>query len=63
MKFLFKSITIYFKEDKRFDYKNNQKYNKSVNFQLDNISKINYKMLVILSYILSKLMSRKVQLV
>lgn len=57
-----KTITVYFENKKRFDYKNNHGCSKSANFYLDNISKINYRMLVILSYTLSKLRLKKIQL-
>lgn len=50
VKFLSKAITIYSTEKEEFDYKNNHRYNKSANFQLNNIGKINYKTLVVLSY-------------
>lgn len=63
MKFLTKAITICSREEEKFDYKNNHKRGKSANFSLDNISKINYKTLVVLSYISSGFGSRKVQLV
>ena len=43
-----KTVTVCSGEKKGFDYKNNHGYDKSANFWLDNISKINYKMLVIL---------------
>ena len=46
--FLSKVVTIYFGEEKRFDCKNNHKCKKSANFYLDNISKINCKILVFL---------------
>lgn len=59
MRFLSKALTVFFKEKKGFDYKNNYKYDKLANFCLDNIFKINYKILVILLYILSKLELRK----
>lgn len=55
MRFLPKVITIYFGKKIRFDYKNNSKYNKLANFQLDIINKINYKTLVVILNILSKL--------
>ena len=60
MRFLFKTITICFGEKKRFDCKNNHGYNKLVNFQLDNINKINCKIIIVLSYTSLGLGSRKV---
>lgn len=59
MRFLFKVITVYFKK-KQFNYMNNYRYGKSVSFYLDIINKINYKILVIISYISSELRLRKV---
>lgn len=58
MRFLLKIITVYFGEKKRLDCKNNYGYGKLANFQLDNISNINSKMLVVLSYILSGLLKK-----
>ena len=55
-----KAITICSGEEKEFDYKNNYECNKSANFRLDNISKINYRILVVLSYASSELESRKI---
>ena len=49
-----------FQKKKRFDSINNHGRNKLANFRLDNISKINYRTLVVLSYILLELASRKV---
>ena len=43
-----KAVTVYSGEKKGFDCKNNHGCGKSANFRLDNISKINYKMLIIL---------------
>ena len=60
MIFLPKAITIYSRKKARFDYKNNYGYGKLANFQLNIISKINFKTLVIISYTLSKLRSRKI---
>lgn len=54
------TVTIYFKEKNRFDYKNNYRRGKLDNFWLDNISKINYITLVILSYTLLGSKSRKI---
>lgn len=50
VRFLPKAITICSREKKGFDYKNNDKRNKSANFWQDNISKINCRTLVVLSY-------------
>lgn len=58
--FLPKTITVYFREKERFDYKNNHGYSKLAYFRLDNINKINYRTLVVLSYTSLKLGSRKV---
>lgn len=63
MRFLPKDVNIYSKEKNGFDYKNNHKCSKSANFQLDNISKSNCRILVIISYILSGFELRKIQLV
>ena len=59
IKFLFKAIIIYFKEEKRFNCKINYRCNKLANFWLDYISKINYKMLVVLLYTLLELESKR----
>ncbi len=48
MRFSPKTVTICFKEEEGFDYKNNHRYGKSANFRLDNISKFNCKILVVL---------------
>lgn len=45
-----KIVTIYSRGKKGFDCKNNYKRCKRPHLQLDNISKINYRMLVILLY-------------
>lgn len=63
MRFLPKAITVYFEEKERFECKNNYMCGKSANYRQDNISKINYRMLVVLSYTLSKLKLRKIQLI
>ena len=60
VKFLPKVVTIYSREKKGFDYKNNHGYGKLPNFWLNNISKINSRMLVILSYISLGLGSKKI---
>ena len=58
-----KAITVYSREKKGFDCNNNHRCGKSANFWPNNISKINYKMLVILLYTLLGLGSRKFQLI
>ena len=63
MRFLLKVVPVCSKEKKRFDYKNNHGDSQLANFWLDNISKINCKMLAVLSYILSKLGLKNVQLI
>lgn len=50
MRFLPKAITVYSREKKIFNCKNNHKYGKLANFWLDNISKINCRTLIVLSY-------------
>ena len=55
-----KVVTVYSREKKAFDYKNNYQCNKLANFWLDNISKINCRMLVILSFTLLELGLRKI---
>ena len=62
IRFLPKVGTICSGDEKEFDCKNNHRCGESANLQLDIISKINYRMLIILSYILSSLELRKVQL-
>lgn len=59
MSFLPKAVTICSEKEEKFDYKNNHGYNKLANSRLDNISKINYRILVVLSYISSGLGLRK----
>ena len=51
MRFMPKAVTVYSKEEEGFDCKNNHRHGKLANFWLDNISKINYKILIVLSYI------------
>lgn len=63
MKFLPKVITVCSRKEEEFDCNNNYGYGKSTNFRLDNISKINYRMLVVFLYTLSELGSRKILLV
>ncbi len=47
VKFPPKAITVSFGKEEEFDCKKNHGYSKSANFQLDNISKFNCKMLVV----------------
>lgn len=63
MRFLLKVVIIFSEEKERFDYKNNHRYSKSVNFCLNNINKSNCKTLVVFSYTLSRFGPRKVKLV
>ena len=60
MRFPSKVIIVCSGKKEKFDYNNNYGYSKSANFWLDNISKINYKTLVVLSYTLSGLRSKKI---
>ncbi len=60
MRFPPKAITVCYGEEDEFDCKNNHRCGKSVNFRLDNISTINYKKVVVLSYTPLRLESRKV---
>ena len=48
VRFLPKAVTIYSGKKEGFDYKNNYECGKSTNFRLDNIGKINCRILVIL---------------
>lgn len=59
MKFLPKVVTVCFGETARFDCKNNHGCSKLPNFWLDIISKINYKMLVVMSYTSLEFWSKK----
>ena len=63
VRFLFKAITVCFNKNSGFDYKNNHKCNKLANFWLNKISKINYIILIIISYTLLLLESRKIPLI
>lgn len=60
IKFKPKAIIVYFEKEERFNYKNIYEYDILANFWLNNISKINCKMLVIMSYIPLRLELRKV---
>lgn len=50
IRFLSKTITIYSKEEEGFNCKNNHDCGKLANFWLDNIRKINCRILVVLLY-------------
>ena len=63
MRFLPEAVTVRSRKEEGFDCKKDHRRGKSVNFRLDNISKINYRTLVVLSYTSLELRSRKVQLV
>ena len=63
VRFLPKTIIVCSGKDKGFNFQKNHGCGKSANFWLDNISKFNYRMLVVLSYTSLGLGSRKVQLV
>ena len=63
VRFLPKVVIVCSGEKKGFDYKNNHGYGKLTNFWLNNISKINCRMLVVLSYTSSRLKLKKIQLV
>lgn len=52
MRFLSKALIICFEKKVEFDCKNNYGYNKLANFWLDTISKINFKIPVIILYTL-----------
>ena len=60
VRFLPKAVTVYSGKEKGFNCKNNHKCDKSANFWLDNISKINCRMLVVLLYTSLGLGSKKV---
>lgn len=55
-----KAVTVFSKEKEGFECKNNHGRGKWANFWLDNISKINCRMLVVLSYTSLGLGSKKV---
>lgn len=63
MTFLIKAVTVWFRKIAGFDYKNSHRFNKLTIFQLNTISKINFRILVVISYISWGLRSRKAQLV
>lgn len=60
IKFISKAKRIYIIEIIRFDYKNSYKYFKLANFLLNNISKISFKLLIIVIYILLKYRLRNI---
>lgn len=60
--FLCKVITVFFREKEKIEYRNNNIYGKMANFQLVNIGKINYRMLVVILYISLRLRLKKIQL-
>lgn len=55
-----KVVIIYTSEEARFNYKNNYKHYKLATFWLDIISKVNFRLLIVMSYITSKLRLRNV---
>lgn len=63
VRFLPKAITVYFREEEKFDCKNNHKSSKLANFWIDNISQIYCKMLVVFLYTKLRLGSKKIQLI
>ena len=63
VRFLSKVVTIWFREEEGFNCKNNHGRGKLANIRLDNISKANCRMIVVLSDTSLGLGSRKVQLV
>ena len=52
VRFLPKAVTVYFEKKEGFDCKNNNGYGKLGNFRLDNISKFNCRILVVLSLLI-----------
>lgn len=53
VRFSFKVIIIWFREKVGFNCKNNYRYDKSTNFWLDIINKINCKILIVKSYLIT----------
>lgn len=47
-----KALIVYFNKKVEFNYKNNYRYYKLANFQLNIISKVNFKLLIVILYIL-----------
>ncbi len=60
VRFLPKAVTIHSKKEEEFDCKTNYRCGKLTSFWFDNISKINCRTLVVLSYTSSGLESKKV---
>ena len=63
VKFLPKAVTVYSRKKEGFDCKNNHKHGKLANLRLNKDRKINYRTLIVLSYILSRLGLRKIQFI
>ncbi len=61
MGFMSKAITVCTGEEAGFDCKNNHGRCKSAIFRLDTISKVNFRLLVVMSYTSSGLRLRNVQ--
>lgn len=55
-----KAITIYINKKESFDCKNNNEHCQSAIFQLDIISKVNFRLLIVILYTLLKLGLRNV---
>ena len=51
MRFPPKALIVYSENKTEFDYMNNQRCNKLTNFWLDIISKMNFRMLIVMLYI------------
>lgn len=60
VRFLPKVLNVFFIEKKRFDCKNHHKRGKLADFQLNNIRKINCRILVVILYVLLGLKLRKI---
>lgn len=60
MRFIPKTIIVCFDKKAGFNYKNNYKYCKEVDVWLDIITKVNFKILINISYIFWELKSRKI---
>lgn len=54
LRFLTNSVTVFSREEKGLNSKNDYGCSKLANFWPDNISKINCRILLVISYILSK---------
>lgn len=48
VRFLPKTVIVFFGKKRKYDCKDNHRYGKSANFWPDNMSKIDYKMLVMI---------------